>query len=176
MTLYGKVIRIFVLIIIGGLLTGRAYSADIKIGCVDMQKAVNACNAGKEARQALIRETEKLQRVIGEKQKELQEMKESLEKQSLLLNPEVRVAREKELQAKFRDFQRWGKDVQNELNQKRAEMEANISRSLVKVAQEIGTKEGYTVILEENENIVLFAAMSTDLTDLVIKAFDAQKK
>ena len=55
-------------------------------------------------------------------------------------------------------------------------METNISRNLVKVAQEIGTKEGYTVILENNENIVLFASKSTDLTDLVIKAFDAQKK
>jgi len=176
MTLYGKVIRIFVLIIIGGLLAERAYSADIKVGCVDMQKAVNACNAGEEAKQALIKETERFQRLIAEKQKELQEMKESLEKQGLVLNPEVRAAREKELQTKFRDFQRWGEDVQNEVNQKRMEMEANISRSLVKVVQEIGTEEGYTVILEKNENIVLFAAKSTDLTDLVIKAFDAQKK
>jgi len=176
MTIYGKGILIFVLIILGGFLTGRVYSADIKIGCIDMQKAVNACNAGKEAKQVLIKETERFQRLIAEKQKELQEMKESLEKQGLLLNPEVRAAREKELQAKFRDFQRWGEDVQNELNQKRMEIETNISRNLVKVAQEIGTKEGYTVILENNENIVLFASKSTDLTDLVIKAFDAQKK
>jgi len=176
MTLYGKITRILVPIVIGGLLTGRVYSADIKIGCVDMQKAVNACNAGKEAKQALTREAEKFQRLVAEKQRELQEMKESLDKQGLLLNPEVRATREKELQAKFRDFQRWGEDVQNELNQKRIEMEANISRSLVKVAQEIGTREGYTVILEKNENIVLFASNSTDLTDLVIKSFDAQKK
>ena len=43
MTIYGKVIRIFVLIILGGLLTERVYSADIRIGWVDMQKAVNEC-------------------------------------------------------------------------------------------------------------------------------------
>ena len=176
MVAYGKVIQIFILIILGGLLTGRVYSADIKIGCVDMQKAINMCNAGKEAKQALTKETEKFQRLIGEKQKELQEMKESLEKQGLLLNPEVRATREKELQNKFREFQRWGEDVQNELNQKRIEMEGNISRNLVKVAQEIGTREGYTVILEKNEKIVLFASKSTDVTDLVIKTCDAQKK
>jgi len=174
--LNGKVIRILIPVIIGGLLVGRAYSADIKIGCDDMQKAVNGCNAGKEAKQALTKEAEKFQRLVGEKEKELQEMKELLEKQGLLLNPEVRVAREKELQSKFRDFQRWGEDLQNELNQKRIEMETNISRSLVKIAQEIGTMEGYTVILEKNENIVLFASESTDLTDLVIKVFNTQKK
>ena len=176
MRIYGKVIRIFVFVTIGGFLTGKGYSADIKIGCVDMQKAVNECNAGKEAKQALIKETEKFQGLIGEKQKELQEMKESLEKQGLMLNPEARATREKELQTKFRDFQRWGEDSQNEINQKRVDMEKVISMGLQKVVQKIGADESYTLVLLNNENVVLFASKSIDLTDRVIKAFDAQKK
>jgi len=176
MAIYEKFIRILVLIIIGGLLTGRVYSAEIKIGWVDMQKVLNECNAGKEAKKVLTQEVEKFQRQVAEKQKEIQEMKESLEKQGLMLNPEVRAARERDLQNKLRVFQRWGEDVQNELDQKRIEMERNISSSLVKVVQEIGAKEGYTVILQRNETIVLFATKSNDLTDLVIKACDAQKK
>jgi len=55
-------------------------------------------------------------------------------------------------------------------------MERNISGGLVKVVQEIGAKEGYTVILQRNENIVPFTSKSTDLTDLVIKAYEMQKK
>lgn len=172
----GKFIGILVLIMMGGLLTGRVYSADIKIGSVDMQKAVNECNAGKEAKEALAKEAEKLQHLIAGKQKEVQEMKESLEKQGLMLNPETRVAREKELQGKVRDFQRWGEDVQNELNQKRIEIERNISIGLIKVVQEIGTNEGYTLILQKNENILLFTSKPTDITDQVIKAYDVQKK
>jgi outer membrane protein len=176
MAIYEKFIGILVLVTIGGLLTGRVYSADIKIGWVDMQKAVNECNAGKEAKKALTKEAEKFQHLIAEKQKELQQMKESLEKQGLMLNPKVRAVREKELQTNLRDFQRWSEDVQNELNQKRIEIERNISTGLVKVVQEFGGKEGYTVILEKNENIVLFTSKSTDLTDLVIKAYDMEKK
>jgi len=176
MAIYQKFIGILAFIIMGGLLTGRVYSADIKIGWVDMQKAVNECNAGKEAKRTLSNEVEKVQRLIAEKQKELQEMKESLEKQGLMLTPEARASREKEFQTKLRDSQRWGEDVQNEFNQKRIEMERNISGGLVKVVQEIGAKEGYTVILEKNENIVLFTSKSIDLTDLVIKAYDMQKK
>ncbi|HYA91724.1 MAG TPA: OmpH family outer membrane protein, partial [Thermodesulfobacteriota bacterium] len=110
------------------------------------------------------------------KQKELQEMKESLEKQGLLLTPEARAAKEKELQTKVRDFQRWSEDTQNELKQKQIELERNISSGLAKVVQEIGAKEGYTVILGKNENIVLFSSKSIDLTDRVIKAYDMQKK
>jgi len=176
MPIYKKFIGILVVIMIGGLLTGRVYPADIKVGWVDTERAVNECNAGKEAKKALLQEVEKVQRLIAEKQKELQEMKGSLEKQGLMLTPEARAAREKELQTKLRDFQRWGEDVQNELKQKQIEMERNISSGLVKVVQEIGAKEGYTVILRRNENIVLFTSKSIDLTDLVIKAYDMEKK
>jgi outer membrane protein len=103
-------------------------------------------------------------------------MRESLEKQGLMLTPETRVAREKELQAKVRDFQRWGEDHRNELNQKRIDIERNISIGLIKVAQEIGANAGYTLILQKNENIVLFASKAIDLTDQVIKAYDVQKQ
>jgi Skp family chaperone for outer membrane proteins len=93
-----------------------------------------------------------------------------------MLNPEVRVAKEKEYQAKVRDFRRWGEDSQNEVNQKRMEMERNISIGLVKVVQTVGGDEGYILILEKNENIVLFTSRSIDLTDRVIKAYDGQMK
>ena len=172
----GKLIGILVFMLTGGLLTGTVYAAEIKIASVDMQRAVNECNAGKEAKKGLTQETEKFQRLIAEKQKELREMEQSLEKQGLMLNPEARAAREKELQAKARDFQRWGEDVQNEINQKRVEIERNISMALIKVVQEIGASEGYALILEKNETIVLFASMATDITDQVVKAFNLQKK
>ena len=71
MAIYEKFIRILVLIIIGGLLTGRVYSAEIKIGWVDMQKVLNECNAGKEAKKVLTQEVEKFQRQVAEKQKEI---------------------------------------------------------------------------------------------------------
>jgi outer membrane protein len=165
-----------IVILIAGLLTGAVYSEDLKVGAVDIQKAVNQCNAGKEAKQALTKEVEKIQRLIAEKQKELQEMKELLEKQALMLKPETRAEREKEYQTKLRDFQRWGEDIQNEVNQKRMEIERNIYVGLQKVIQKVATDEGYTLILEKNENIVLFNSKSIDITDQVIKAYDAQKK
>jgi outer membrane protein len=182
MTAYRKSFRIAVVVlfslVVGGLLTGRAYSqtSSIKIGAVDIQRALNECDAGKEAKKALTKEVEKFQRLVAEKQKELQDMKESLEKQVMMLTPEVRGTREKELQTRLRDVQRWGEDVQNEINQRRAEMERNIVVGLQKVVQKLGADEGYTLILEKSQNSVLFASKSIDMTDLVIKAYDVQKK
>jgi len=182
MTIHKKSLRavagICLLIVAGGLPPEAVYSQnpDSKIGSIDMQKAVNECQAGKEAKKNLTLEAERFQRLIAEKQKELQEMKETSEKQGLLLNPEARAAREKDLQTRLRDFQRWGEDIQNEMNHKREEKERNILIGLQKAIQKVGADEGYTLILEKNENIVLFSSKSTDITDLVIKAYDAQKK
>jgi outer membrane protein len=162
------------LILLGWL--GSGWAAELKIAYVDIQRAINECNAGKDAKRAITKDVEKFQRLIADKQKELQTMKESLEKQSLMLTPDARANKEKEYQNKLREFQRWGEDTQNEVNQKRMEMERNISTGLVRVIQKLGADEGYTVILEKNENIVLYISKSIDITDRAIKAYDAQKK
>ncbi len=155
---------------------GLALAADMKIAYVDIQKAVNECNAGKEAKKAITKEVEKFQRLIADKQRELQTMKESLEKQAPMLTPDARATREKDYQNKLREFQRWGEDTQNEINQKRMEMERNISMGFQKVIQKVGADDGYTLILEKNETIVLYVSKAIDITDRVIKAYDAQKK
>jgi Skp family chaperone for outer membrane proteins len=44
------------------------------------------------------------------------------------------------------------------------------------VIKKVGEEEGYTLIFQKNENLVLFASKVIDITDRVIKLFDAQKK
>ncbi len=155
---------------------GSALAAELKVAYVDIQRAVNECNAGKEAKKVITKEVEKFQRLIADKQRELQTMKESVDKQAPMLTSDARATREKDYQNKLREFQRWGEDTQNEINQKRAEMERNISMGFQKVIQKVGADEGYTLILEKNENIVLYVSKALDITDRVIKAYDAQKK
>ncbi len=175
MKMSGKKLGVLVGIILLGWF-GSALAAEFKVAYVDIQKAVNESNAGKEAKKTITKEVEKFQGLVTGKQKELQTLKEALDKQALMLTADARSSKEKEYQNKLREFQRWGEDTQNEVNQKRLEMERNISIALIKVIQKIGTDEGYTVILEKNENIVLYASKSIDITDRVIKTYDAQKK
>jgi len=149
--------------------------AELKVGCVDIQRAMNECQAGIEAKKAIGKEMEKLQKLFAERQKELQTMKESLEKQAPMMKPEARTAKEKDFQAKVRNYQRWLEDNQKEIQQKGMEMERTILQGIQKLIKKIGEEESYTFVLEKNENIVLFSSKAIDLTDRVIKAYDAQK-
>jgi outer membrane protein len=155
---------------------GSGWGSDLKIACVDFGKVMNECQAGKDAMKAFSKEQEKLQRQNGEKQKELQTMKESLEKQTAMLTSEARASKEKEYQTKVREYQRWMEDNDKEIRQKAAELERTVGMGLQKVIKKLGEEEGYTLILMKNENFVLFASKAIDITDRVIKAYDAQKK
>ena len=67
---------------------GRVASpAELKIGIVDIQRAINDCQAGKEAKKAIIKEAEKFQGLVQQKQKDLQTLKETLLGQSYPLAP-----------------------------------------------------------------------------------------
>jgi len=173
--MYGKRLAMITGIVLLGWF-GSVLAADLKIAYVDIQKAVNECNLGKEAKKTIVKEAEKLHRQLTEKQKELQTMKESYDKQALMLTPDARATKEKEIQNKYREFQRWQEDAQNDLNQKRTDAERSLYVGLQKVIQKLGADEGYTFILERNESIVLYASKAIDITDRLIKIFDAQKK
>jgi len=163
------------LTILGGWF-GPVWSAELKVGSVDMQKAMNECSEGKEAKKTINKEMEKLQRLSTERQKELQTVKETLEKQLPMLTQEARATKEKEFQSKLRDYQRWLEDSQKEIQQKGMELERNILLKFQKVIKKLGEDEGYTLVLERNEVIVLFSSKAIDITDRVIKTYDAQKK
>lgn len=173
---YGKALSVFIgtLILTTGWIVPSVQPAELKIGSVDIQRAINECQAGQEAKKNLLKDVEKFQRQAADKQKDLQGMKEALEKQAAMLTQQARAAKEKDYQAKLRDFQRWGEDGQNEINQKRIELERNIARGLLKIVQQLGADEGFTVILEKNEQIVLYTSKAIDITDRVIKAYDAK--
>jgi outer membrane protein len=173
MKMVGKKLAMVIGMIILGWF-GSVWAAELKIAYVDIQKAVNECNAGKEAKKTIQKEMEKLQRQFQDKQKELQTMKETIEKQTPMLTQEARANKEKEFQTKVRDYQRWLEDNQKDIQQKGNEMERNILMGLTKVIHKMGADEGYTFILEGNS--LPYISKALDITDRVIKAYDTQKK
>lgn len=148
----------------------------IKIAYVDMQKALNFSGAGKEAKKQMTAEVEKVQKILVGKQKELEKLKEELEKRGMVMNESVRREKEREYQTKLRDFQRLQTDYQDELRRKDRELTEKILREIEKVIKKIGEEEKYTMILEKNQPTILYISSALDLTEEVIKRFDQQKQ
>jgi outer membrane protein len=153
-------------------LAAPAFAQEIKVGYVDLQKALNTSVAGQSAKEEIGKKVQQFEGQVTQRQNELRRLKEDLERQAALLSDDARSAREREYQQKLRDFQRYTKDLQEELQQKDAEFTRRILEELFEVITEFGAKEGYTVILERTESSLLYASEDADLTDRIIEAYN----
>jgi outer membrane protein len=153
-----------------------AFSADNKIGFVDLQKSLNFSLAGKAAKESISNKVKEYEGTIEGKKSELKKLKVELEKQAVLLSEQARAEKERDYQQKLKDFQRFTKDIQEELQRSDADYTRKILAKILKMVGEMGKKQGYTVILEKSESSLLYADDKIDLTEAVIKAFDEQYK
>jgi len=151
------------------------FAAEQKIGYIDMQRALNGSEAGKEAKELLAGKVKKFQDEINVKQEELKKLKDELEKQGMLLSDSARAAKEKDYQNKLKDFQRFTKDAQDELQGKDEELTRKILGGMEKVIKEFGRQKGYTFIFVKNESM-LFVDEKANLTEEVLKLFNASRK
>jgi outer membrane protein len=162
--------------VLGMLLTGLGWAADpLKIGYVDMQRALNLCEAGQEAKKVISGEVEKIQKTMEAKQKELNRLREDLEKRGSVMNENVRREKEKDFQNKTREVQRMQRDFEDDIRRKDREYTDRVLRDLAKIAQKIGEEGKYTLILEANQPAIVFISKGLDLTDEVIKQANSPK-
>ncbi len=155
-----------------GLVATPVMAETQKIGYVDLQKALNLSSAGKEAKEKIKAKVQTYDADVRQRQEELKKLKDDLEKQAMLLSEEARNAKERDYQQKVKDYQRFTKDIQETLQQTDADLTRKILESLLKVVQEVGKSEGYTLVLEKTESSIVYADESIDISDEVIKAFD----
>jgi len=143
-----------------------------KIGYIDLQKVMLESEKGKAAKKNLTDEVEKLKKNLNQKQEEIQKLKDTLEKQSATITPEARAEREKQYQAKLKDYQRMATDFEAELRQKDVDASTKILKDLEEIVKKLGETDKFTLIFEKTQSGVLFGSQSADITDKIIALYN----
>lgn len=160
---------------VGGLLLAGAAPAEepVKVAYVDMQRALNESKAGKKALGELQKLMEERKSGLQKQKEALEKKKDELDKQGLLLNEDTRKSREMEIRTLERDYTRSLSDLKEEFGRRESEFTDGIRKDLLKVIEKIGKDGGYTLVLEKQYSAVLYAPASIDLTETLIKRYDA---
>jgi outer membrane protein len=156
-------------------LTAGAARADLKIGYVDLQRALNESEAGRQAKEKFKVQVDRLQGDLKKKKDSLDAMKEQLEKKASVMKDEEARNLEKDYQRKLRDFERAYKDSQGELQQKDNELTVELLKQLQGVIEQFGKENGYSIILEQSSSSVLYGSPELDLTEQIIARYNARK-
>ncbi len=170
-----RIVTALALMCVLGIASAASAAEGTKLGFVDVQKVLLLSEAGKEAKEQLSLRANKYEGEKNSREEELKKLKADLEKQSVLLSETARGAKEKDYQQKYKEYQRFVKDAQDDLQAKNEELTNKLVDEIIKVIQGYGRSNGYTFIFVRNESM-LYADDKADLTDEMLKTFNASKK
>ena len=164
---------LFALALVASTAPAFAAAPDMKVGYVDMQKALAASSAGKDAQKKYEAEVKKLQAKLDDKKGEFEKLRQAYQKQRDSLSEKAKQEKEEELLGREKELKRTFQDSQEALRRKNAQLVGELVERLKKVVDEYGRAQGFTLILEKGGQGLLFADAKIDVTDDVVQKFDS---
>jgi outer membrane protein len=157
----------------GALALAAPTRAEMRIAVVDMQRALNECDAGKKAKDQVKAKFERSQDSLKRQREDLDRMKEDYDRRALVLKEEERRNLEKDLEGRSLEFKRKYEDFQRDLKRTDAELTSSIVEELYGIVRDYGAKSGYTLVLEASSGALLYNDKTTDVTDEIVKLHNA---
>ncbi len=163
------------LILTVGLIGSTAVAApDFKVGFVDLQRALAESKAGKAAKKVYETEVNEAQKDLDKKKEAFQKRRADFEKQRETLNEAALGSKREELIGLEKDLKRSFQDSEAMLRRRNTQIVGELLGKIRKVVNTVGQEKGFTVILEKSSDAVLYADSNIDLTEEVVKAFNAK--
>ena len=149
----------------------RAFAEDIKLGYVDMQRALNETEDGRKAKANLKKVFDQKQKELDEQQAALKKDIEDLDKKRTLLPPEQVREKEAELQSRMQKVQQTYLRHQQDLSAKEQEATGKIFERMTRIISKMAASENFTMILDKSA--LVFAKPHLDLTNDLIRRYNA---
>lgn len=156
-----------------------AHAEEIKLGYVDLQKAIQETSTGKKAKSDLEKEFNAKKSDLQKKEGDLKKMADDFKKKEVALSDEMKAKKQQELQTEMMKFQREVGESQQNIQKKERELTEPILKKLQSSLDKIAKEKGYSMVLEKSEQSVLWAKKELDLTDDLVKEYektDGKKK
>lgn len=154
------------------LLAGVAH-AQAKVAFVDMQRALLEVDEGKVAKSTLEKMKSERQRQLDAQQEELKKLQGDFEAQKAMMKDDIRRQKEDEFREKLGRLQLTYATLQKELAQKEAELTKDIFKRMARILEKMGREQKWTMIFEKTESSVLWAEPALDLTNELIRRYNA---
>jgi len=155
--------------------TAPAFAADVaKIGVIHFEKILNESSAGKVGQKQLKKKWEELQKKLNQEKKSVEEFSLAIERESLVLSPEKKRAKQRELEDRVNNLKRMNADFTQEFRTLQKDRINAMQKEVFAIASEMGKNQGFLLIVERKVGGVIYAPDQVDITDEVIKLYNAK--
>ncbi len=144
----------------------------IRIGFVDLRKALNSVEDGRKAKEILKRKKLKFQKLLNKKQRELKRQKELYENKAAILRGQAKKREQLKLQKKFFELQRLYAKLTRDLARAEAEATRKIFMKMEVIIRQIARENNLILMLEKTESSILYARPEMDYTAELIRRYN----
>ena len=158
------------------LFQGVAHGAGpLKIGVVDMNLLQHKSASFKKVRGSLEKKVKAMQQKLDTEKSSLLKMEEEFKKQSMMLSLDAQEDKRAELEKKRRYYKYLYEDFTIEMKNLEKNAKAKIGKELNDILKKIAADQGFSIIFERRTIGLLFYDDAIDITDQVVKVYDAKK-
>jgi outer membrane protein len=144
-----------------------------KVGVINIQEAIGSTGEGKKAMADLQKKFQPKQQELQRLQQDIQAITDQLQKQSATLSDDEQRRLNRELEDKQKLLKRSTEDLNADAGADRDEAIRRIGQKMVRLISEYAQQNGYTLVVDAAQIPVYYASKNIDLTEEMVKRYDA---
>src|SRR5262245_556851 len=153
------------------------FAQNIKIGVVDMERAIVGSTEGKKAEATWTGKLEELRKSIETKQKELEAQQTKLRTQDKLLDETLKANMTRDIERRQTELTRSQEDAQKELDTLRTELMRPIAEVAETILEKYAKEQDYTLIIDSSNpqnGSIVWTNPKAEITETITKLIDAE--
>ena len=168
---------VFAAFLVAGTSVAWAQSPTVlKVGVFDANRVSEETDEGKRIAAKLSAFGDRKKAELQAKEKEIADIRAQLDSQNLSLSPEKQQQMQKDVQKKGLELQQAQESARNEFQIEVSEAQNRFQEQLIRVINQFGRDEGFTLVLERSTGGVAFASESIDVTTAIVDKFNEMVK
>lgn len=164
--------RSIAVLFLSAALVSSVAHADVKLGYVDLQRALLEVSEGQVAKSKLKNEMDKKKAELDGEQAKLTDDKAVLDKQGAMMSEEVRTQKFTEWQKRLYEVMQKAQKVQVDLQDKERTELKKIFEKMDPIIAAIAQREGLTMVFEKTDSGLVYAPPSLDLTNELVRTYN----
>ena len=144
----------------------------MKIAYVDIQQAIQAVKAGKDAKKQVEKEVAKRKKVLDKMRQDIDKLEADFKKQELVLSEESKQKKRADYTQKVQELQAQIAKNQQEMQQEEQRLLEPLLKKMSDVLKKLAKEKNYDMVVMKGA--LLYAEDQHDLTETLIKTFDKE--
>src|SRR5882672_9323790 len=172
-----RILAILAMFLVAATAAVRAQSPTaLKVGVFDANRVSEETDEGKRIAAKLSAFGDKKKADLAAKEKEITDLRAQLDSQNLSLSPEKVQQMQKDVQKKGLELQQAQESARSEFQIEVSDAQNKFQEQLIRVINQFGRDEGFTLVLERSTGGVAFASESIDVTTAIVDKFNGMVK